>query len=80
MPPVTLFKYIALRTLIGVGILFLILASLILLIDLIENLRFAGKTEGGDFTLAIMLTLMRVPALAQSLIPFVFLSKCEFIA
>lgn len=73
MPPVTLFKYIALRTLAGVGILFLILASLILLIDLIENLRFAGKTEDGNFTLALTLTLMRVPALAQSLIPFVFL-------
>lgn len=73
MPPVTLFRYIALRTLLGVGALLLILSSLILLIDLIENMRFAGKADGGNFGLAITLTLMRVPALAQSLIPFVFL-------
>jgi lipopolysaccharide export system permease protein len=73
MPPVTLFRYIALRTLIGVGALLLILASLILLIDLIENLRFAGKIDGGNFGLALSLTLMRLPALSQTLIPFVFL-------
>ncbi|MHA7871645.1 MAG: LPS export ABC transporter permease LptG, partial [Hyphococcus sp.] len=73
MPPVTLFRYIASRTLTGVGVLLLILSSLILLIDLIENLRFAGKTSGGDFGLAVSLTLMRLPALAQTLIPFVFL-------
>ncbi len=73
MPPVTLFRYIALRMITGVGVLLLILSSLILLIDLIENLRFASKTVGGNFTLAATLTLMRVPAIAQSLVPFVFL-------
>ncbi len=73
MPPVTLFRYIATRMITGVGVLLLILSSLILLIDLIENLRFAGKTADGSFTLAATLTLMRVPAIAQSLIPFVFL-------
>jgi len=73
MPPATLFKYIALRILFAISILFIILASLVLLIDLIENMRFAGKIEDGNFGLALSLTLMRVPALSQALIPFVFL-------
>lgn len=73
MPPSTLFRYIAVRTLIAIGLLLLVLVSLILLIDLIENLRFAGKTEDGGFGLAMSLTLMRVPALSMALVPFVFL-------
>lgn len=73
MPPATLFRYIALRTFIGVGGLLLILSSLILLIDLIENMRFAGKIPDGNFGLALSLTLLRVPALAQTMVPFVFL-------
>lgn len=72
-PPATLFRYMALRALGAIGGLLLILACLILLIDLIENLRFVGKTEGAGFGLAIMLTLLRTPSLAQTLFPFVFL-------
>jgi lipopolysaccharide export system permease protein len=72
-PPETLFRYIALRAVYAVGGLLLILACLILLIDLIENLRFVGKTEGASFGLAVTLTLLRTPALAQALFPFVFL-------
>ncbi len=73
MPPETLFKYIALRAIIGVGGLLVILASLVLLIDFIENLRFVGKLPNGSFGLAVTLTLLRAPALTQALIPFVFL-------
>ena len=73
MPPFTLFRYIAWRTVAGIGGLFLVLASLVLLIDLIENMRFAGKIDDGDFGLAIQLTVLRLPALTQALIPFVFL-------
>ena len=73
MPPITLFRYIALRTLVGIGGLYLVLASLILLIDLVENMRFASKFADGDFGFAVALTLMRVPALVQALTPFVFL-------
>ncbi|NOX82999.1 MAG: LPS export ABC transporter permease LptG [Alphaproteobacteria bacterium] len=73
MPPETLFKYIALRAITGVGGLLVILASLVLLIDLIENLRFVGKLSDGSFGLAVTLTLLRAPALTQALIPFVFL-------
>ncbi len=73
MPPATLFRYIAWRTLLAVGGLFAVLASLVLLIDLIENMRFTSKIPGGDFGLAVTLTLLRAPSLTQILIPFVFL-------
>lgn len=73
MPPATLFRYMALRSVFALAALFAVLASLILLIDLIENLRFAGKVADGDFGLAVSITLMRVPSLSQTLIPFVFL-------
>ncbi len=72
-PPATLFRYMALRSVYAIGGLLLILACLILLIDLIENLRFVGKTEGAGFGLAVSLTLLRAPSLAQALFPFVFL-------
>lgn len=73
MPPATLFRYIAGRATIAVGGLFAILASLVLLIELIENMRLAGKVASGDFAFAASLTLLRAPALTQALIPFVFL-------
>ncbi|WDI31671.1 LPS export ABC transporter permease LptG [Hyphococcus flavus] len=73
MPPATLFNYIALRAIIAIGGLFAILASLVMLVDFIENLRFAGKAAGGDFGLALSLTILKAPSLTQTLIPFVFL-------
>lgn len=73
MPPFTLFRYIALRMVASVGGLFLIFLSLIVLIDLIENLRFAGKVPDAGFGLALQMTWLRLPALSQSFLPFVFL-------
>lgn len=73
MPPATLFQYIAWRTLIAVGGLFAVLSALVLLVDLIENLRFMEKVPDGTFGLALSMTLLRAPSLAQTLIPFVFL-------
>ena len=72
MPPITLMRYLATRLMLSVAALFLILSSLILLIDFIENMRFAGKF-GGGFAFAAQLTLLRTPSLAQTLSPFVFL-------
>ncbi|MFQ5562591.1 MAG: LPS export ABC transporter permease LptG [Parvularculaceae bacterium] len=73
MPPFTLFRYLSFRTLAGVGGLFILMAALVVLTDLIENLRFAGKVANGDFGFALMLTFMRTPGLSQALLPFVFL-------
>lgn len=72
MPPVTLFRYIAGRMLAAVIGLLGALSAIVLLADLVENLRFAGKS-GADFGFALQLTLLRIPAIAQTLLPFIFL-------
>ncbi|MFZ5618551.1 MAG: LPS export ABC transporter permease LptG [Pseudomonadota bacterium] len=72
MPPATLFRYIIEKTAFAVAALFAALASLVMLVDLIENLRFASKFDG-DFAFALQLTLLRTPALTQTMMPFVFL-------
>lgn len=72
MPPATLFRYILVNTAIAVAALFAALAALVMLVDLLENLRYAQKV-GGDFAFALQVTLLRTPAMTQSLAPFVFL-------
>ncbi len=72
MPPATLFNYIVWRMLIAVAALFAALTALVLLIDLLENLRFASKVEQG-FGFALQATLLRTPAATAALAPFVFL-------
>lgn len=73
MPPTTLFKYISMRTLMSLAAIFVVLASLVFLADLIENMRFAGKFDGGSFPFAIQVTALRTLGLTQALTPFVFL-------
>jgi lipopolysaccharide export system permease protein len=72
MPPATLFRYLAGRMLAALLGLLLALSAVVLLADLVENLRFAGKT-GAGFGFALQLTLLRTPAIAQTLLPFIFL-------
>ncbi len=72
MPPSTLFKYIIEKSAFAIVVLFGALASVVMLVDLLENLRFSGKV-GGDFALALQLTLLRTPAMTQAMAPFVFL-------
>jgi len=73
MPPATLFHYIASRSLLAFAGLFVILGSLVMMIDFIENLRFMDGPSGSNFSLAAYLTVLRAPALIQVLTPFVFL-------
>ncbi|MEZ5928086.1 MAG: hypothetical protein R3C55_06355 [Parvularculaceae bacterium] len=61
MPPITLFRYISLRTVTAVAALFVILMTLIMLIDLIENLRFADNSDA-DFGFALTTTSLRAPS------------------
>ncbi len=72
MPPATLFRYIVERTAMAVAALFAALASMVMLVDLLDNLSFASKVDA-DFAFALQATLLRTPAMAQSLAPFVFL-------
>ncbi len=72
MPPATLFQYIVKRMIVALFSLFLALSVMIMLVDLVENMRFSGKA-GGDFGFALQLTLLRTPALTQAMAPFIFL-------
>ncbi|MEO1253057.1 MAG: LPS export ABC transporter permease LptG [Pseudomonadota bacterium] len=72
-PPATLFRYIALRAAYGVGGLLIVLALLILLIDFLENMRYAEKFEHVGLGFAVQLTLLRAPSILEMLAPFVFL-------
>lgn len=73
MPPLTLLRYLSMRTLLAVIALMAALSSLVLIVDLVENLRFIDKFKNGDFGFALRLSLLRTPALAQAMLPFVFL-------
>ncbi|MDZ7628263.1 MAG: LPS export ABC transporter permease LptG [Parvularculaceae bacterium] len=72
MPPITLFRYIAGRMIGALLGLTGALSAIVMLADLVENLRFSGKA-GGDLGFALQLTLLRTPAIAQTLLPFIFL-------
>ncbi|MEL7200915.1 MAG: LPS export ABC transporter permease LptG [Pseudomonadota bacterium] len=69
----TLSRYLALRLVASVGGLFIAFTLLIMLIDLIENLRFAGKYADGSVVFALKITAMRALSLTQVLSPFLFL-------
>ena len=73
MPPATLFRYISMRAAMSYAAIFGALAALVFLADLVENMRFAGKVDGGDFAFAAQLTFLRTLGLTQALLPFVFL-------
>jgi len=66
-------RYLAWRMIASVGGLFLAFTLLIAIIDLIENLRFAGKYADGSFWFALQLTGLRALSLTQVLSPFLFL-------
>lgn len=69
----TLYRYITMRMLFSISALFIVFSGLILLIEIIENMRFAGKFADGSFLFAATLALLRTPGLIQTLAPFLFL-------
>ncbi len=71
--PWTVYRYIAVYTLLGVFGLLIFLTGLILLIDMIESLREVESIEGAGFGFALKLTFLRAPKLALTLTPFIFL-------
>lgn len=68
-----MFRYIAWRHIASVGALFVVFTTLIMVIDLIENIRFAGKYAEGSFVFALKITALRALSLTQVLSPFLFL-------
>ena len=69
----TLARYIAWRLIASVGGLFIAFTALIMIIDLIENMRFAGKYANGSLLFALKITALRALSLSQVLSPFLFL-------
>jgi len=73
MTSFTLSRYLAWRLVASVGGLFVAFTALIMVIDLIENLRFAGKYVDGSLFFALQVTALRALSLTQVLSPFLFL-------
>jgi len=63
-------RYIARRFVLTIGGTFLLCSLLILLIDLVELLRQSGKGGGLTGTQVAWLSLLRLPAYAEALLPF----------
>lgn len=66
-------RYIALRTLRGIGLAFFIVTGLILLIDFVEGMRNIGQDLGLSSLNVLYLTLLKTPSLIEQTIPFIVL-------
>ncbi len=73
MSRATLSRYIAGRILRGIGIAFLIVTTIIALIDYVEESRNIGIDEDLSMVQVLMLTALKVPKLIEQTIPFVIL-------
>jgi lipopolysaccharide export system permease protein len=69
----TLGRYIGLRFLRTVLSVFAAVFSLVYLLDFVELLRRAGDLEGASAGFLAFLSLLRVPAVAEQILPFAFL-------
>ena len=69
----TLNRYIAKRVLKGLALAFLIVTSVIMLVDFVEGTRNIGSEEGIRSGTVFLLTLLKAPKLIEQTIPFVVL-------
>jgi lipopolysaccharide export system permease protein len=65
--------YVLVRTLMGVGAAFAVVASVIMLVDFVELSRTVGGRADIDFFRLIELVLLKSPSVMLTLLPFVFL-------
>lgn len=73
MSRATLFKYIAVRTLRGILLSFLIVTAIIALVDYVEASRNIGSDTDISALQLLTLTALKVPKLIEQTIPFVVL-------
>lgn len=66
----TLSLYIGKQFLLGIAMVFLVVAALALTIDIIELMRRAAKREDAAFAAVLQMGLLRLPSLAFKLLPF----------
>jgi len=69
----TLSRYIARRVTSGIALAFLIVTSIIMLVDFVEGSRNIGGEAGIGLGSLLLLTLLKVPTLIEQTIPFVVL-------
>ena len=69
----TLGLYLASRFLRTVALVFLVMFGLIYLIDYVELLRRASDVQGSSVAFLAFLALLRVPAVAEQVLPFAVL-------
>ncbi len=69
----TLSRYIAGRTLRGIGLAFLVVTAIITLVDFVESSRNLGTDADFSPLQLLQLTLLKVPKLIEQTIPFVVL-------
>jgi lipopolysaccharide export system permease protein len=66
----TLSLYLAKKFLIGLAFTFIILMAIVFLVDTVELLRRAAKTESAGFAIALQLAALKLPTLMLKLLPF----------
>jgi len=66
-------RYIAMRTLRGILIAFLVVTGIIMLIDFVEGTRNLGQDLGFNSFQVMYLTVLKIPSLIEQTIPFVVL-------
>lgn len=69
----TLLRYVATRTLRGIGLALLIVTAIITLVDFVEGSRNIGSDVDISFLELLTLTLLKVPKLIEQTIPFIVL-------
>ncbi len=69
----TLSRYIARRFLTSIGMVFLVLVGVAFLIDVINLGDRAASREGTDFAVVMGMALLRLPFIAQKVLPFAVL-------
>lgn len=66
----SLSAYLGRNFLIGIGFVFGVFVSLVFLIDMIELLRRASGEDEASFAIVVQMAFLKLPGLAQKLLPF----------
>ncbi len=69
----TLNKYIAIRVLISIFLAFVVITSIIMLVDFVETSRNLGSESDASMVAVLYLTFLNMPMLVEKTIPFVVL-------
>ena len=66
-------RYLIRRVIAGIALAFIIVISIIMLVDFVESSRDIGADENVGLNILLLLTLLKAPTLIEQTIPFVIL-------